>query len=265
MSKALVNRSLTTVRTELEFLLDSGIISQAFYDTINKSLPERYSEGATPAEIQTGSSVPPAAAPAPVSSPSNEKAAAAAATSAPPSYQSSTTTLASSSTPEEWVEAIYDYAAQQPEDLPLRVGDKIKVLDKPNPNWSKGSCNGRTGMFPTNYTKPVFGSNVPNYDEKSKSTVPFQAPPPSQYFQPQYQQPQPQYNQYQPPQQLSTPPPFPPASTGYYQQPQQFQQAATNQQPQGEGHLKKFGKKFGDAAIFGAGATMGSDIINHIF
>lgn len=32
-----------------------------------------------------------------------------------------------------------------------------------------------------------------------------------------------------------------------------------------EEHGKKFGKKMGNAAIFGAGATLGSNIVNGIF
>lgn len=32
-----------------------------------------------------------------------------------------------------------------------------------------------------------------------------------------------------------------------------------------EEHGKKFGKKMGNAAIFGAGATIGSNIVNGIF
>lgn len=239
MATALINRSITTLRTELEFLKDSGVITQDFFDTVSRSLPQRYTEGSPAVGLSqggfqgvssqsTGAFVPP---------PSG-------APGAPPSYSAT----------EEWVEAVYDYPAQQPEDLALRVGDRVRVLDKPNPNWSKGVCNGRTGMFPLNYCKPSFPP------EKSKGELSYAPPavaPPAQY-QPLYQS-QPSYQQplYQPP--------FPPASTGYYEQPQAQAQPQAEAQPQLEGHLKKFGKKFGDAAIFGAGATLGGDLINSIF
>lgn len=46
------------------------------------------------------------------------------------------------------------------------------------------------------------------------------------------------------------------------------QQPVPQQQGSGSGGsdaLKKFGSKLGNAAIFGAGATIGSDLVNSIF
>lgn len=167
---------------------------------------------------------------------------------------------------EEYVEAIYDYKKQQPEDLELRAGDKVKVLEHTSADWWKGSINGLEGMFPSNYVKPAVSrapSPVPQY-QPSPSPVPQY---PLQYAQQQYAQPP-------PPQQQG---PFP----GYnynngnmvpYQQPQQQQPQQTvvqqEQQPQHSGMggaAKNFGSKLGNAAIFGAGATIGSDIVNSIF
>ncbi|KAI5305890.1 hypothetical protein KEM55_008807, partial [Ascosphaera atra] len=60
--------------------------------------------------------------------------------------------------------------------------------------------------------------------------------------------------------------PAPPAA-----QPMQAAPTVDQQQQQG-GHMskveeggKKFGKKIGNAAIFGAGATIGSNLVNSIF
>ena len=70
---------------------------------------------------------------------------------------------------------------------------------------------------------------------------------------------------------------YPPPSTNYYppqqyqqpQQPQQSQQVVEQQPEQqqllGSEHVKKFGSKLGNAAIFGAGALIGSNIVNSIF
>ncbi|KAM9938046.1 hypothetical protein OXX80_002442 [Metschnikowia pulcherrima] len=78
-------------------------------------------------------------------------------------------------------------------------------------------------------------------------------------------QPQPSYGGYAQ---------FPPPSTSYYGQnqapPQQVQAQPQQQEaPHASGvggqHFKKFGSKLGNAAIFGAGATIGSDIVNSIF
>ena len=38
MSEALINRSLTNIRTELDFLLENKVISKDFYDEFNNRL-----------------------------------------------------------------------------------------------------------------------------------------------------------------------------------------------------------------------------------
>ena len=42
MSAALVNRSLTTIRTELEFLKDSDVITEGLYEKLLQLLPTKY-------------------------------------------------------------------------------------------------------------------------------------------------------------------------------------------------------------------------------
>ncbi|QLQ80099.1 hypothetical protein HG537_0D00990 [Torulaspora globosa] len=204
MSASLINRSLTTVRTELEFLKESNVISEETYNQINSSLPQKYD-------------------------PKDSKSA-------------------------EFVEALYRFDPQQDGDLALNPGDKVEVLEKPSNEWFKGKCNGRVGMFPSNYVKPIFSGS-----EVSRPSV----PPPPQYEQQQVQRmdSQPSGSSYQ------QPLPYPPPSTGYYQQqpaPQPVQQEQPQQHHAGS-QLRKFGSKLGNAAIFGAGATMGSDIVNSIF
>ncbi|ODQ49569.1 hypothetical protein PICMEDRAFT_18820, partial [Pichia membranifaciens NRRL Y-2026] len=217
---ASINRSLTTIKTELEFLLESEVISETLYDHIIASLPERYVKGMP---------------------------------------------MKDSTTKGEYAEAIYDYAPQQSDDLKLTRGDKITVLEKVSDAWWKGSVHGRSGMFPANYVKLY---SEPSDDSRSAVNV---APPPSyQQSQPFYQQPQQQQMQ-QPyfQQQMQQP---------YYQQSQSslnipgqipVGQPPMQQQPQQQGQhsgtFKRFGSKLGDAAIFGAGATIGSDLINSIF
>lgn len=60
-----------------------------------------------------------------------------------------------------------------------------------------------------------------------------------------------------------TPAPAPVAATPEEQQQQQGQEHPHLSKVEEGG--KKFGKKLGNAAIFGAGATIGSNIVNSIF
>lgn len=212
MSTALINRALTNVRTELDFLRESNVITEDVYNNILDQIPIKYDANRSRESVSSGGQ-------------------------------------------KEYVEALYEFEPQQGGDLHIRPGDKIEILEKPSPEWYKGRCNGQTGMFPSNYVKPIVSDSSamvsfqpPQYEPKKEAYSPqpqYQAPPPQQYQQP-----------------------FPPASTGYYQQPAPQQQAVVQQeQPQstGSSHMKKFGSKLGNAAIFGAGATIGSDIVNSIF
>ncbi|KAJ3229035.1 hypothetical protein HDU81_005687 [Chytriomyces hyalinus] len=52
------------------------------------------------------------------------------------------------------VVAIADFDATEPDDLPLRTGDVITVLEDIDENWYRGeSKNGRRGMFPKNHVE----------------------------------------------------------------------------------------------------------------
>ncbi|KAI3372492.1 hypothetical protein L3Q82_022692 [Scortum barcoo] len=45
--------------------------------------------------------------------------------------------------------ALYDYAAQGPEDLEFSEGDTIDILGKVNEEWLEGHCAGNIGIFPS--------------------------------------------------------------------------------------------------------------------
>ena len=53
------------------------------------------------------------------------------------------------------VEAVvtYNYAAQQEDELTLKVGDVIRGIVKMDGGWWKGVLNGRKGVFPDNFVK----------------------------------------------------------------------------------------------------------------
>ena len=120
------------------------------------------------------------------------------------------------------------------------------------------------GMFPSSYVK-IINNDTQESRFMSPATNNYYVPPPQQQQQMQYSE----SNNYYPP--TTQQQPFPPASTGYYQPPQQ-QTSQEVAQPQKEHNsnavadgAKKFGSKLGNAAIFGAGASIGSNIVNSIF
>lgn len=247
-----INRSLTTVKTELEFLYESEVITESLYEHIISLLPDRYVKGMNAADFnkeRTNSVV-------------NSIRAPSGPPSGPPPAFRETDPLP----PPVYVEAIYDFTPQQSDDLKISAGDKIQIIDKPSDAWWKGSVNGRSGMFPSNYVRPWNADDEKKQLERREPSPPLNSPP-------NYQQNQQQsYYQQQPPQQQSYYQQQP-----YYQQQQPYQQQTSVppmqvvqsqpvQQSSSTGSaFKKFGSKLGDAAIFGAGATIGSDLVNSIF
>ncbi|CCE78059.1 Piso0_000672 [Millerozyma farinosa CBS 7064] len=299
MSAALINRSLTTIRTELEFLRDSEVITEELYESLNRSLPNKYdkAQGAWGIEKQGGSD---GASKAPASGPDAIADSLASTSIVPPAHPPLAQAKALG-----YCKALYDYNPQEQEDIHLKKDDKIAVVEHLSEDWWKGYKQGSSpseaGVFPSNYVRVISaqefelttgGSSrssasvipTPPADEKnekvgyvpqSHSSSP--VPPPPQYEA--YTQspqgpgsaalaPQPSYGGYAQ---------YPPPSTNYYPpqqytsqqyaQPQQVVEQSPQGAPQhgGNGHLRKFGGKLGNAAIFGAGATIGSDLVNSIF
>ncbi|KAF7689532.1 hypothetical protein HF521_012885 [Silurus meridionalis] len=48
---------------------------------------------------------------------------------------------------------MYDYTAQNDDELPFGKGQIINVLSREDPDWWKGELNGSIGLFPSNYVK----------------------------------------------------------------------------------------------------------------
>ncbi|KAG8518546.1 Intersectin-1 [Galemys pyrenaicus] len=48
---------------------------------------------------------------------------------------------------------MYDYTAQNDDELAFSKGQLINVLNKEDPDWWKGEANGQVGLFPSNYVK----------------------------------------------------------------------------------------------------------------
>lgn len=292
MSGALINRSLTTIRTELEFLHDSDVINKALYDALVTAIPKKYNKDMEPwgvDKISAGGNT--KSTPTPQTSIDNVSESLASVSVqdaiAPPANPPAAPIPPRSRAPAlGYCKALFNYDAQELGDLGLVKDDRIAVLEHLSPDWWKGYKQldtSKTGVFPSNYVSviseaefknsarapaPPANENVYYIPEKTSSSeahVPpaYQAPPSSgpHYGGYQVQQQQPSYGGYTE---------YPPPSTNYYSPQQQQQQLAPPQEVQqhtsgGSSHLKKFGSKLGNAAIFGAGATIGSDIVNLIF
>ncbi|XP_029946136.1 GRB2-related adaptor protein 2-like isoform X5 [Salarias fasciatus] len=50
------------------------------------------------------------------------------------------------------VQAMYDFTAEEDDELGFSVGDVIEVLDRSDASWWKGKLRGKSGLFPANYT-----------------------------------------------------------------------------------------------------------------
>ena len=183
--------------------------------------------------------------------------------SSPPTYTSTTApSLPDRNNPSkpELTRATALYRYSEAGDCNFEVGDEIAVYEYMNTDWwlGKNLRTGQEGVFPVNYVQPQTnptpparpGQNVPGqgvYYGNDKDTYnggyhpqqqPYQGPPAAGPSDP--------YNSAVPPMQVAG-------------------QPVENKQGKGMEMGKKFGKKLGNAAIFGAGATIGSDIVNSIF
>lgn len=60
----------------------------------------------------------------------------------------------------ETVMAMFDYVAQQDDELSLNRGDILIVLEKIDADWWRGEmANGQQGLFPVNYIQPYTGTD----------------------------------------------------------------------------------------------------------
>ncbi|RVE69945.1 hypothetical protein OJAV_G00082810 [Oryzias javanicus] len=50
------------------------------------------------------------------------------------------------------VRALYDFTAEEDDELGFCAGDVIEVMDRSDPSWWRGRLQGKTGLFPANYT-----------------------------------------------------------------------------------------------------------------
>lgn len=51
--------------------------------------------------------------------------------------------------------AVYDYDAQDADELTLRVNDVVSIVRKDPSGWWQGKLKGREGLFPANYVEEL--------------------------------------------------------------------------------------------------------------
>ncbi|KAK4042863.1 SH3 domain-containing protein [Parachaetomium inaequale] len=268
------NRSLRLIKNELESLLEKGVITDSAFDSIHALLPAESTLSGPAAAAARSNNPTPAQSTTGLPTPSSTSSPAPAPAPAPPSYAQSTASppaLPSRNNPPPpaapakpiltHARALYRYAAGDARDCSFERDDRLAVHEYMNADWWMGRNlrTGQEGIFPRSYVVVV---------EEHEKTMPVYGGYPQQ---PQYaatpvggggypMAPVPVQGGY---------PAAPPA--GQAAVPYQQQQQQQPQQQEGEGggkmgeHGKKFGKKLGNAAIFGAGATIGSNIVNSIF
>ncbi|KAL7938337.1 SH3 domain-containing protein [Trichoderma chlorosporum] len=252
------NRSLRTIKNELESLLEKGVIDEASFDTIHAALPaETPLRGAAPGVAGRSANQTPAQPAAAVTPPVQafQNLNVKGTSPQPPSYDDTPAPNVPTRSPAgrpvlAHARALYRYDASDARDLGLEKDDKVDVYEYMNQDWWMGR-NHRTGMegiFPQNY---VFVEQ----QQKAPMPAPMAYPQQPTYGYPaQSQGPPAQQNPYN----ASVPP-------------MAIAEGQPSQQQGGDGNSKvgeygkKFGKKLGNAAIFGAGASIGSNIVNSIF
>lgn len=153
--------------------------------------------------------------------------------------------------------ALYRYAAGDARDVSFERDDRVAVYEFMNADWWMGrnERTGQEGIFPRTYVEQLPPQEAPNgagaYGAEKAGM---------------YGSPAPQYGGYPPPPQQQNPynSSVPPMAVANEPQQQPQQEGSGGGGKAGE-MGKKFGKKLGNAAIFGAGASIGSNIVNSIF
>lgn len=56
------------------------------------------------------------------------------------------------------VKALFEFNARDPSEISIKCGDIVNVLWQHETGWWKGEINGKAGLFPSNYCKPIEGS-----------------------------------------------------------------------------------------------------------
>ncbi|KAG7291756.1 hypothetical protein NEMBOFW57_001776 [Staphylotrichum longicolle] len=233
---------------ELESLLEKGVITDSAFDSIHALLPaESALSGPSPAAAASSASRNSTPAQSHTSNPHPAPPSYAQSTASPPSLPSRNNPAPPPPPDSKPVlahaRALYRYTASDARDCSFERDDRVAVHEYMNADWWMGRNlrTGQEGIFPRNYVV---------VEEQDKGPV-----APVGYQQPQYAaQPAGYPGAGYPGAAGGGYPAAPPPGPAYQQQQQPEQEGGGSKM--GE-HGKKFGKKLGNAAIFGAGRRLG--------
>lgn len=249
------NKSLRIIKNELDQVLERGGITEEQYGTFVDNLPAESSlrnvSTPTPGNNSSSASISHLGAlsiadrqPCKFPAPSADH---------PPAYHNPTPQPPPRNEgPPELCRAVavYQYLAADARDLRLDAGDHISVTTYANHEWWSGKNlrTGQVGIFPANYVRvePAQASYYANNEKAQGGYYGAQPQPPNNAQNPHSS-------------------PVPPMAIANQPEPQQQAVAEEGKGNKAGAMGKKFGKKLGNAAIFGAGATLGADLINSIF
>uniref|UniRef100_A0A3Q4G8Q0 SH3 domain-containing kinase-binding protein 1-like n=1 Tax=Neolamprologus brichardi TaxID=32507 RepID=A0A3Q4G8Q0_NEOBR len=66
--------------------------------------------------------------------------------------------------------AAFSYVPQHEDELELKIGDVIEIIAEVEEGWWEGVLNGKTGMFPSNFTKEILtDSETPSLDSQEEN------------------------------------------------------------------------------------------------
>lgn len=173
MHQAQLNRSIRTIKAELEFLCDSAVISPSTLSDLLSRIP---AQSALHAPISVGAVAPATqnnAAAVPIQgmnglnlngghqSPMNEKQQehyqpVQSPVPPPPAYQNAPAPPPQAQWPPlAQAKALYAYTSTDAGDLELQPGDHVSVIEYMNAEWWKGrsSRTGMEGIFPASYVQ----------------------------------------------------------------------------------------------------------------
>lgn len=234
----------------------SGIITEALKAHLTEYIPAQYTSGMSSRDYNSPTVH---SAPSGVPTPVSEKRDPP--NSLQPPQQAAPPYSPAPQQQQEMAEAMYDYQQTDASDLQLVRGARILILEKINPDWWRGRDikSQQEGIFPSNYVRIVDAmSSYMSPQPGPKVASALYNPVPVMPYQSQYAATSPQPYSAPQPQQY-----FPPQQSEAAPQQQQQQQQMPYQNFLGK-HGKTIGAKLGNAALFGAGASFGADMVNSI-